>query len=88
MVGLGPTTDELRERDRRFIEEEGPWNNGGKQAVCASAGITMTHDELAKDLGPAYQQILDAGFVLVPKRWRENVMAALDKRTKERRSAR
>jgi hypothetical protein len=81
-MSLGPTMEEFAERDRRFIEEEGPWNNGGKQAVCASAGIAVTHDELAKAIGPAYQQILDAGFVLVPKQWRERIIAALHDRSR------
>lgn len=80
MSGLGPTMDDLAERERRFVEDEGPWNNGGKQAFCAGFGISMTHDDLAKRLGPAYQQIIDAGFVIVPMQWREDAMAALRSR--------
>ena len=74
---LGPTTAELAEKQRHFIEEEGQWNNGGKQACYGRMEITMSNDELAEALGPAHQQILDAGFVLVPKKWREDVMKAL-----------
>jgi hypothetical protein len=77
MNGLGPTTAELAERNRKFIEEEGPWNNGGKQATLGNFGIAMTHDELAAKMGPAYQQMTDAGFVMVPKKWREDVYGAL-----------
>lgn len=68
--------DAAAERNLRFIEEEGPWNNGGKQACCAKAGITMTHDELVKVLGAAHQIILDAGFVLIPKQLFEAHMKA------------
>lgn len=80
MMNLGPTTQELAERQRHFIEDEGSWNNGGKQAFCVASGIAMTNDELAKVLGPAHQQILDAGFVLVPKKWRDDVLTALSRR--------
>lgn len=79
------TNAEMSERTRRFIEEEGPWNNGGKQALLGDMEITMTHDELAKAMGPAYQMMIDAGFVMNPKRWRENVFAALSERAKEQR---
>jgi hypothetical protein len=45
-----------------------------KQEYLERMNITMSHDELAAALGPAYQQIVDAGFVMVPKRWREEVI--------------
>lgn len=74
------TIEEEKERDRKFIEEEGPWNNGGKQSCLARGNISMTHDELAKIIGSSYQTIVDAGFVMVPKQWRDDVMSALSKR--------
>ena len=61
------------EQTRKFLEEEGPWNNGGKQAALGGFQITMTHDELAVKMGVAYQVMLDAGFVMVPKKWRQTV---------------
>jgi hypothetical protein len=80
MTGLGPTIAEMAERARCFIENEGPWNNGGKQECLARFGLAMTHDELAASIGLAYQKINDAGFVLVPRGWREDVMKALEKK--------
>jgi hypothetical protein len=63
--------------------EEGPWNNGGKQACLERMNITMTHDELAAALGSTYREIIDAGFVMVPKKWREDVMTALAAKEKD-----
>ncbi len=63
-----PSMDELRERKRRFIEDEGPWNNGGKQECCAKFDITMTHDELAKKIGPTFALVKEAGFMMMPKK--------------------
>lgn len=82
MIGLGPAMKELEERRRHFVEEEGPWNNGGKQACCESFGIAMTHDELARSIGDVHQRILDAGFVMVPKQWFDRVTLTLEKRSK------
>jgi hypothetical protein len=73
--GLGPSIRELAEQQRRFIEHDGPWNNGGKQAVFGRMDIQRTHDELAASMGNAYQQMLDAGFVMVPKKWRDEMLS-------------
>lgn len=46
--------------------------------------IAMTHDELVESLGDAYAKIIDAGFVLVPRWWREAALKAAMKSTEER----
>jgi hypothetical protein len=61
-----------------------PWHEGGKEDFMGSHGLTMTHDELKKALGKRYRVIEDAGFVLVPRQWREEVLKILDARAKER----
>lgn len=55
-----------------------PWNEGGKEDCLEVGQITMTHDDLVLALGPlAAKTIEDAGFVLVPRKWRAEVFAAL-----------
>lgn len=55
-----------------------PWNEGGKESFLASRGMTMSHDELVSEIGAAaYQKITEAGFVLVPKRWKDDVFKHL-----------
>jgi hypothetical protein len=49
-----------------------PWNEGGKEEVLARRNITMTHDELALELGESYKKIIDAGFVIIPKSLRDD----------------
>ncbi len=58
-----------------------PWNDGPKQECLTRGGITMSHDELAVMLGDAYQKIIDAGFVMVPRNWRQEVCEALSGRS-------
>jgi len=72
---LGPSKA-LPEVDRSI-----PWNQGGKESFLGASGMSMTHDELAAELGPAYQQIQDAGFVLVPKIIRERWWEAARQKT-------
>ena len=56
------------------------WNDGPKQECLERGGIAMSHDELAAELGASYQKIVDAGFVLMPRKWRDDVLQALAKR--------
>jgi hypothetical protein len=58
-----------------------PWNEGGKEKHFDHAGITMTHDELVMELDGWHQKIVDAGFVMVPKSWRDKVMKVLSDRS-------
>jgi hypothetical protein len=52
-----------------------------KEDIYDKININMSHDELITALGKeAWQKIVDAGFVLVPKQWRENVFKALAKK--------
>jgi hypothetical protein len=61
----------------RFEADRAAWANGGMQEVLAAIDITMTHDDLVAALGPAvFKTITDAGFVLVPREWRERVFRA------------
>jgi hypothetical protein len=63
-----------------FVQREAnraAWDNGGMESVLAGGGIIMTHDDLVTALGPeASKKIADAGFVLVPREWRERVFRA------------
>jgi hypothetical protein len=59
-----------------------PWNDGGKEAFLGSRCMTMTHDELAARLGDAYHTIEGAGFVIVPRVWRDDALAALERNSK------
>lgn len=52
-----------------------------KAKVLAEGGMAMGHDELVALLGDKYNIILDAGFVLVPKKWRDEIFELLRKRT-------
>jgi hypothetical protein len=45
-----------------------------KKAVLAKMQVTKSHDELIRQLGPAYQLIKEAGFVIVPKKWRDDLI--------------
>jgi hypothetical protein len=44
----------------------------------AALGVTMTQDELVAKLGDSYKIIEAAGFVLVPKAWRERALRAAE----------
>lgn len=57
------------------------WNEGGKDNFFDRMQIVMAHDELSAALGPAFKKIEDAGFVLVPRRWRDDALNALSKRS-------
>ena len=61
-------TDELLRQSRGLA-----WSVGDKEVFLESRGMMMTHDELAKLLGDAYSTIIEAGFALVPKIWKEDV---------------
>ena len=53
------------------------WNEGGREDVLSKRGLTMTHDELEAQLGTASTALIAAaGFVLVPRQWREDGFAA------------
>lgn len=59
--------------------------------ACERMDIAMTHDDLAAEMGPAYQKMLDAGFVMMPRKWREQAFEALSdyaklKRERQQRS--
>jgi len=57
-----------------------PWHEGGREDCLERGGITMSHDELLQSLpAGAADQIEAAGFVLVPKKWRDNVLDAASK---------
>jgi hypothetical protein len=43
-------------------------------SILAKMQVKKSHDELIKQLGPAYQLITDAGFVIVPKKWRDDLI--------------
>jgi hypothetical protein len=52
----------------------------GKADILARGDITMSHDDLLSVLGSdAAAKIADAGFVLVPRKWREDTFLALGK---------
>ena len=57
-----------------------PWNEDAKADALERGKITMSHDELEAALGNGAKLIADAGFVLVPRVWREQVFTALEKR--------
>lgn len=57
------------------------WNEGGKEECFDRMQIAMTHDELSIALGSSSKQIEDAGFVLVPRRWSDDALNALSKRS-------
>lgn len=60
-----------------------PWNEGGKEDCLQRGNITMSHDDLLAQLPTGAADIIAAaGFVLVPKQWREEVFEALAKRNK------
>ena len=56
-----------------------PWNEGGKELALDNMEITMSHDDLAKAMGNSYQKMIDAGFVMMPRKWREDVFKHLSK---------
>lgn len=58
------------------------YHEGGKEVILGNMNITMSHDELVKELGDAYKKITDAGFVMMPKKWREDVMNFLSNQGK------
>lgn len=53
------------------------WNDGGKEDCFDRLEISVTHDELVASIGAVYHEITNAGFVLVPKRWRDDALKAL-----------
>jgi len=64
------------------------WNEGGKEESLDRMEIQMTHDELLGAIGEAAAaKIAEAGFVLVPRKWREDVFRTLDALGAERRAA-
>jgi hypothetical protein len=65
-----------------------PYNEGGKETILESREISMTHDELMAQLGPAFEKITAAGFVLVPKSWRDDVFNHLEDCEHKRRMTR
>lgn len=56
------------------------WDGGGKEECLERAGLTLTHDELVEQLGAGARLIEEAGFVLVPRTWRDVVMRSLQAR--------
>ena len=55
-----------------------PWHEGGKEGSMERFGVTLTHDDLCGVLGPVAVNLIEsAGFVLVPRTWRESVFRAL-----------
>jgi hypothetical protein len=47
-----------------------------------SDGLTMTYDELWNKLSPESKHLIEsAGFVLVPRKWREEVWDHLESQT-------
>lgn len=57
-----------------------PWNGGGKEECLDYMAITMSHQELENLLGESAKIIANAGFVLVPRKWRDNALDALTKK--------
>ena len=56
-----------------------------KQKMLEQGQIKLAHDELIKVIGEdVYKLITDAGYVLVPKRWRDDVFCSLSTREPEK----
>ena len=53
--------------------------------ACGRVEISMSHDQLAAEMGTAYQKMIDAGFVMVPRKWREDAFEALSNYAKLKR---
>jgi hypothetical protein len=69
------------------LQLEPPWSEGGKERCLHKMNIGMTHDELAEYLGDTVMRVIqDAGFVLVPKQWREDTFSALHELAERRRA--
>lgn len=54
------------------------WNEGGKEESLDRFGVSMSHADLESALGTEVTKTIeDAGFVLVPRRWRDGTLASL-----------
>jgi hypothetical protein len=51
------------------------WNEGGRDECYERLEITMSYEELWHQLSVESRKLIeDAGFVLVPKSWRDRVL--------------